>query len=279
MSARGAPKHGLHLRLDGALPGGEIVSEVWESWATSQDDGLRWELRRIVPSLGWVETKSTPLHKHIKHASEQIRVALKAVGIDEAQHIGRSRQALILDGAGDEELRSAEPVAWVSTSCLLLGMANFSESKRSVRDKQATLFLELVLSRCLSPSAAASIDAQKPGGEAAQQCRKEPMTNDLCTCVSQALHKQFRPHAMDKTPQQFIAAMIQYCWRLRACAAMARWTGELLHCRRQAYRCRLPVVGLHGVAHNKRCAVAGIGPASAGRSACEGCRAQRCHSG
>lgn len=216
-------------------------------------------------------------HTHINHTADQIRAALKAVGIDEAQHIGRSRHALILDGAGDDELRSAEPVACVSTSCLPLGMANFSESKRSVRDKQkATLFLELVLSRCLSPSAAGSIDTQNPGGEAAQQCRKEPMTNDLYTCVPQALHKQFRPHPIDNTP---------HCGHdpvLLAIASMCR-DGALgwrtLHCRRQAYRCCLPVVGLHRVAHNKRCAVAGIGPASAGRSACEGCRAQRCHSG
>lgn len=226
--ARKDARQGVLCHLGGLLPGGARVVVVWKAWASGAErESLRWELRRIVPDLGWTETHHTPLHKHLQVVIAQVSGLASHVGWDSTTIVGKSRQALVSSGANEALLEDAEAVAWVSTAGLLMLLANCYERKRAIADRQkAGLIAKLLLESCVHADAVGA-DARVPQPSTAVLCQKEPVESGLCSCAQKALAKGIMPDPAGASPQAFAFEVLLHAFRARSCDALKRWTRDL----------------------------------------------------
>eukprot|EP00971_Amphidinium_carterae_P010272 202975-Amphidinium_carterae.1 len=81
----------LLLEHDGTIDG---VSVKYAFLGTPSEETFKWHLRRILPPLGFKETKWQPYKVLIKDTWKQWCSALESLGLLPTEHCGRSRTAL-----------------------------------------------------------------------------------------------------------------------------------------------------------------------------------------
>lgn len=226
--SRGA-HHGVLCHLGGVLPGGARVAVAWKAWAPCEGrESLRWELRRVVPDLGWTETHHTPLHKHLQVVITQVSGLASHLGWDAGAIVGKSRQALLSSGAIEALLEDSEAVAWVSTAGLLMLLASCCERKRTIESRQtAALCAQLLLEKCVHADAC-GLDMRMPQASAAALCQEQLVQGGLCSCVQKALAKGVMPDPGGASPQAFAFELLLHAFRLRSCDALKRWARDLV---------------------------------------------------
>lgn len=137
--------------LDGCRRGedGEFVTIHWKLWV-ADDAGatLRWEVRRIFPSIGFVErNRHTAPRAILDRDLTQWQARWFLFGWIVPECFGRSQHALRCAGAGLDGLQEAEQEAWVSTRALLAVLFHYMQARRAMAARSLVrcvtqLFLE-----------------------------------------------------------------------------------------------------------------------------------------
>lgn len=98
---------GVMLRLHVTLQDGEQVAGDWKAHAPlapgTDPHFLKWELRRVLPTAGFEETRKQKMWHIIGDNWGKWVVLVMASKFDEGQHMGRSRHALLRRGGADHE--------------------------------------------------------------------------------------------------------------------------------------------------------------------------------
>ena len=109
----------------------------WKAWATAPGMPLKWEIRRLFPTIGYEEkSPNTMLHIRLKELRGKIGMWALAMGWPELEAYGEPVNALRRRDVEDEALAAAEQEAWFSTKLWCVALASFhllrKESSRHV---------------------------------------------------------------------------------------------------------------------------------------------------
>ena len=123
---------------------GDSLRFLWRSWrADDARADLRWELRRVLPTVGYLETsKNTRLCIVAAAQESRWRGWMSAIGLDPEEHWGRSTHSLAKRRRSFHELVQAEESFWMSTEGLLLCLSCWVTFRKHIRSQ---LLVRLVL--------------------------------------------------------------------------------------------------------------------------------------
>jgi hypothetical protein len=72
------------------------VKSFWKAYGVGKaSSSLKWELRYILPTLGFVETPSRRLWSHISDNWAKWEASVRAAALRVADHMGKSRKSLV----------------------------------------------------------------------------------------------------------------------------------------------------------------------------------------
>ena len=182
----------VHLRgVSGASDNFLCSLKVWKLADTEE---CRWELRRVLPVVGFAESQCTHLCRHLREQWPAWIGLAEHFGLG-AQSLGKSRRALLAESDGDElQVEGAEQEFWASTAMVLLLLLHFRMRRRRVIDReQATAVLRLMLEQCLPGPAAEASQPFAVNPEALQECAAEPVINGECYCIREAVRVEAQP--------------------------------------------------------------------------------------
>eukprot|EP00971_Amphidinium_carterae_P071768 1419508-Amphidinium_carterae.1 len=121
---------GYMLRGHALLGSGETQPFAWLALHRG-DHSLRWQLRRIVPDLGFGATRSRNLSMQFNHHWPKWSAVLESTGMHVAQNWGASRDSLrVRYGVESQEVRASEEFYWCSTPALLFMLLHWRSSER-----------------------------------------------------------------------------------------------------------------------------------------------------
>lgn len=217
MSASSDPsKHGVLCSLTGVLGCGQRVSTRWKAWSPSRPPpggaGLRWELRRVIPDLGFTETRSTHVSVYINDRWAEWCHPLDVLGMQpESSHLGRSRRALLAPrGTTDEMLEGAEQEYWCSTGMLVAILADRSLARRgSALRARISLLGSTCFEHCLPASAFQGLNLCVVSQECCASCRCDPVIGGQCFHVNQLFAPQVLPDCAGMSTQGRVFKALQ----------------------------------------------------------------------
>ena len=170
-------------------PDGSLFTVRWKAW---QPVGLpvRWELKRVVQSVGYTETAGNKIKDIVKHQLPTWTAWWTLCGLG-LEHFGKSRNSLKHAGASMGELMEAEQEYWVSTRALLILLVHWPRFRKNQVDRAksaavATSFLRKVCSR--DAVLALELGVVDPGSLGA--CLQQGRHVGKCSCVSEWLGRQ-----------------------------------------------------------------------------------------
>ena len=103
MAEASASSVGVVLHRSAVDADGRPVSLNWKAWHRSDLGVLRWELRRILPCVGYVEkSENTKVSVTIKTQLEMWAQFFIVLGLDIVGHYGRSRHSMATSLDDDE---------------------------------------------------------------------------------------------------------------------------------------------------------------------------------
>jgi len=162
-------------------PAGSLVHQL-KGWQ-AEDESLRWETRRLLPALGFTESKFSPLYLQVGKSHDSVAALLRRLNMEEGRHVGRSRQSLRCRHASDVEVASADQEFWVSTEAMWLAALDWETSRRRLRDKQTgQAFLVGLLDSVVGADVAGSVDVGKLDVELRTLCDEAPAGEALAWC-------------------------------------------------------------------------------------------------
>ena len=210
----------LHLRFMWGQ--GQRSTSTLKTWWCGS--GLRWELRRLLPPVGFNETKNTHLSRHV--AEHWPRWLALSAFLDLCPPaLGLSRHALLKkDRAAN--VNGAEQECWVSTPMLVVLLLSFHSARRRISDRQKS-------SAMLMSILEATIPAQWLQGaenllelseDTLNRCSAEPVHEGQCVCVRHASMKA--PH--EPTPHSQLHAVLQHLFEHNHCDALRHRLKQLV---------------------------------------------------
>ena len=104
-----------------AAPDGSLFAVKWKVWQPV-DLPVGWELKRVLPSVGYIETGTNKLKDMVKHQLPTWTAWWTLCGLG-VEHFGKSRNSLKHSGAGMGALLEAGQEHWVTTLALLVRIA------------------------------------------------------------------------------------------------------------------------------------------------------------
>ena len=199
---------------------------IWKAWQI-EGGSLRWELRRVFPSIGWEETVQTQLHKRVQQNLPAWRELWRALGMEESQHFGRSSHSLQQQarrqGAEIEAEAGAEREFWCSTAGVLSILLHGSVSRRSAADKMLVSdVFQLLLEHTVRRESLATFFEMQATAAMIASC-SQPQIEGVCLCL----------HAF-RSELTGVVSTREACWhmlkiaRRMDCPAIMQWGGSQL---------------------------------------------------
>lgn len=100
-----APLDASLLKASGVANDGLPTKFCWKAWPDRSNTFLKWELRRVLPTVGYVEKGNHTIFKdYISKQKQQWLAVFRALGIDEDSAYGDSRHSRALRAARRGEL-------------------------------------------------------------------------------------------------------------------------------------------------------------------------------
>eukprot|EP00971_Amphidinium_carterae_P099719 1972107-Amphidinium_carterae.4 len=199
------------------------------AWQPPRHTELRWELRRILPAVGYDEKGWKQLKTHVSANWTRWKAACELMGLPEGC-MGLSLKALRGQGATADQLSSAAQEHVLSTAALLVLCLHWVDFRRQQLHKSmARALLFGFLSASLPNDSRASVVMANPPETCRAACEKGPFTDGMCSCLHSAWQEsQARienapdgPAAAGKT----LLALVTW-WQ---CKAVRQWTGDIVY--------------------------------------------------
>ena len=206
-------------------PDGSIFALKWKAWQPV-DLPVRWELKRVLPSVGYIETGADKLKDTVKHQLLTWAAWWTLCG-QGVEHFGKSRNSLKHSGAGMGALLEAESGYWVTTLTLLVLLAHWPRFRRNQVDKARSAAVGVSFPRKVCSRGAllaAQLGVVGPGCLAA--CVQQERYGGKCSCVSEWLGSQERVRAGNA--HTGLLAICIAMSKLAHCSAVMLHVGTLL---------------------------------------------------
>lgn len=218
----GDPTAGALLRFTSVRPTGAQTPTIWKCWAPSAHDGLRWELRRIFPSLGYdVELKRGRVCDRVREMKWRWLGILQHLGVPDRCHVGDSRAALAQRSQVTEsDASSAEQEFWVSTLGLIVVLLEASCSARAALKREfATCALVSFLQSTASFEELASLGVLEAALDARDKCSQDT-DGEFCSCM-RSWRKEVKAQGDKQLPQRRLVDAMHCMMEHLACPAIS----------------------------------------------------------
>ena len=194
----------------------------WKAWRDASQS-LRWELRRILPSIGLPATAQTQMHKRVNQMLPGWQEFWVALGLDQNLVFGRSAHSLQQEArrAGGVAPQGQEREYWVSTAGLLSILMHGSMHRRSAADKQLVAdVLEKLIETTACREALGPFFALQPDDASLQECKMAGLAG-CCLCVQTLMDEEVG----EQTVKQACSLLLMMGGR-HDCPAIMRWCGS-----------------------------------------------------
>ena len=167
------------------LPQGASVDLTWKAWRWDQEPTLKWELRRVFPSMGYIaHSRHSQFHCQARELFPHIRSWLEICGLASREHVGKSRHALVQRREDIGAIDSAEENFWISSAGLVATIARLYHHRRSLDAKGqiagvATHILGILVDRY----AVLAMPWHDVLPEHTSRCSVAPVREDRCACL------------------------------------------------------------------------------------------------
>lgn len=158
-----------------------LVTMKWKSWIDDSCSTLRWELRHVIPTIGFLQAKSVNLKDVVRVQLPSWEGCWKLLGFEGC--FGRPRASLKNRDAAEVGANFEENEFWVSTEALCSNLLYWQQkAKNPTRRKTAETATQLFLDKVLSVDAAKSLRTLEWRNEVLNLCDEEKFGN-ICAHV------------------------------------------------------------------------------------------------
>jgi hypothetical protein len=192
------------------------------------DGSIRWELRHLLPAVGYIETSSqTALRCRVATNRVAWQASFAHCGlVPFTDHFGDSYHALRCKRR-ETELANASQEYWVSTpgviGLLLHWRANRIRSERELVLAVANGFIN----RILEPARVEDLPTTEPDVAVQALCTAAPVNGLKCVHLTRALQSVNRL-AESSTPQTSVFGILECLFAYADCAAVSKWIANIL---------------------------------------------------
>lgn len=220
---------GVGLRLEGVSLAGERKSGVWKAYTSSAaSESLKWELRYIIPSVGFVEGTSVRVWRHLSDNWFRWRGAVAFLGFQEADHIAKSRSALA-QASDVEALQDAEQEHWASTRGVVALLLHWATRRRRIEDRNdARLPGSTMMAKCTRAEVCEGLLGWRVPAGAAVACQRGRVALGLCGCMTQMLQDKSMPDHTGKPPQVAVWDKLVFLMAFSSCGGVRAWVRILV---------------------------------------------------
>ena len=173
------------LITDHARSVGDVTAIAWRAWWC--ETTLRWELRRLLPTVGLTRTSagSAP-HVQIRKSMAGIWLkAFNALGLHMTDHISKSSKANKVSG-----VQSGEQLAWCSTMGLLLVLMAWCHGRKEVEGRMHSM---QALERLLAATTQSSCQDTLSSCSDRTLCAVDVNDENVCVHLQVCLHAKSNP--------------------------------------------------------------------------------------
>jgi hypothetical protein len=181
--------HAATVEWSAPAPDGSLFTLKWKAW---QPVGqlVRWELKRILPSVGYMETGQNNIKDMVKDQLPTWTAWWTLCGLG-SEHFGKSRNSLKHAGASMASMLDAEQEYWVSTKALLVLMVHWPRFRKNMSDKSKSSLVGISFLKKVCPRdalLALELGVVDPGWLGS--CLQQERYAGKCRCVSEWLGRQ-----------------------------------------------------------------------------------------
>ena len=190
---------GLNLRATGADALGVPLAFVWKAW--ERGDTCRWELRRVLETIGYKTSgQNWQPDDIISSQMNKWRAFALGLGMQPFELYGRSANSLRFSGASEDELACAETEYWVSSAGLLMVLCFWSNFRKGdVAKQRVHAIIRALLEQTVLADTLPGISWMEMPAEVKALCNKGNDAHGFCSCwnivVARAANLSKAPHA------------------------------------------------------------------------------------
>eukprot|EP00971_Amphidinium_carterae_P251957 5002568-Amphidinium_carterae.1 len=171
----------LHVNMRPDAGAESVVSLL--AWQPPQHADLRWELRRVLPAVGFDEKGWKQLKTHVATNWKKWTTACELVGLPSTS-LGLSLKALRSQGASAEQLSEASQEHVCSTAALLVLCLHWVDFRRQhLHKSMARALLHGFLAGTLPAHSQVAVMVARPPHTCRGSCEVEPSDQGYCACL------------------------------------------------------------------------------------------------
>lgn len=229
MTGRPDLSKGVVCRLEGPDSDGKFHSAALKAYgALGGEATLKWELRYLLPKLGFNEEGSKKMWRHLSDNWPRWENTLAHLQISPADHMGKSRCALARTTEAESLLESAEQDHWISAPALVALLAAWVHQRRRKRDQQlASCFGNLLFARCLGPEECSPLLGWRVPEQVSGACPKVKGGGRSCMCLQSLLESNLLVGRQLKA-QSVVFEKITLLSKFSVCPAAAMRCKEMI---------------------------------------------------
>ena len=160
----------------------ERVEVTLKCYKRQSSDRLRWQLIRVVESVGYEMKKTwSRLSCLVKQQREKWSVMAEALRLPLDDHLGVSRNAARASNA--ESSLDCDQEFWISTELLLVLLAFWGTYRRELSAQRRTVLVSRALLEKLLASSF-NLDLSRVPVELQEHCDRAPNSDLACDCVA-----------------------------------------------------------------------------------------------
>ena len=200
---------------------------VWKSWVDPHCESLRWEVRRLLPSAGYVVTPKYRVHEYVRDQLVKWQQVWNTLGFD-GEIFGRPRLSPGLVPTIATEFNHTEDEYWVDIAAMLSLLLFWREYRKGADNKEKpTVALELFLDKVLSADAVLALQPLIWRDACLLKCDVQVVGN-ACKCVRN-VNGVLETHRLPTAaPHAKLSIALGALFAARKCAAVAAQCHELL---------------------------------------------------
>ena len=221
----GDPRHGALLRFAAITDAGARHSVTWKTWAAEPVGPLRWELRRLFPSLAYdVSKKGSRVCDRFRVLKWRWYGIADYLQLAREEHFGSSLASLAQrERFTDADAAASDEMYWVSSVGLLIFIADTScSAKGAAKQALAKAVLTSFLQTTLSAEVIDEIGPSRYSDSIVDLC-SEGVQDIFCTHVRQMRAEVQKLQGPANSAQRLYSALRACLDRLQCPAAAAKF--------------------------------------------------------
>ncbi len=183
---------GFLLERTGTASDGRSVSLHWKAWTTPGSDELKWEVRRVLPTLGYEQhSEHTKVHQYVRDQHAAWRKLWELCGFEPGECFGRSRHSIAHGASADgADAQDPEQEYWLSTRGLLGCLSFWHRHRRELAAKRVVeAAFRLFLEHACDADSLLGVLIAAPAAEVEEACSEAPQSQGRCACLSSLIRK------------------------------------------------------------------------------------------